>query len=102
MIAFLSALLKKVNWSAIVGAVIGIAGVVFGLFRNQQAKTATAEAAQQVAEKTAAVEKGNAAARQAETNAVTNAAQVAKEVAAVPDSDLDKLGAEMGILRKDK
>lgn len=102
MMALIVGLLKKVNWSAIAGIVIGIVGVVFGMFRNQQAKTATAEAERKVADAAARVAEGNAAARQAETKAVTNAASAAKEVAAVPDSELDKLGAELGILREDK
>lgn len=102
MIAFLAGLLKKVNWGTIAAVVVGITGVVFGMFRNQQAKTATAEADRKVAEKTAAVAEGNAAASRAETKAVTNAATAAKEVAAIPDSELDKAGAELGILRKDK
>lgn len=99
--SILLALLRK-NWAALVGAALAIIGVVFGVFRDQQAKVATAEAERKVAEKTAAVAEGNAAARQAETKAVTNAATVEKQVAATPDSELDKLGAELGILRDDK
>ena len=98
---FITALLSKLNWGAIVGIFAGIAGVVFGLFRNQQAKTATAEAKRAVAEKTAAVEKGNAAASLAATKAVSAATQAANEVSRIPDSELDKEGASLGILRKD-
>lgn len=99
MMTVLRALLSRLNWGAIVGAVVGIAGVVFALFRNEQAKTATAEAERKVAEKTAEVAQGNADAHKAETKAVTTAAEVKKEVSNLPDADLDRVGREMGILR---
>ncbi|ALS63635.1 hypothetical protein [Pandoraea apista] len=44
MTAFLALLVKVGPW------VLGVLGVVFGAFRHQQAKTATAEAAQKVAD----------------------------------------------------
>lgn len=96
---FIKTLLSKINWGALVGLLVGIAGVVFGLFRNEQAKTATAVSERKVAEKEAEVARGNAEAHKAGTKAVETAATVKEEVEKLQDSELDQVGREMGILR---
>ena len=101
MLSVLKTLLSKINWTALVGTVVGIAGIVFGMFRNEQAKTATAQADQKVARKDAEVATQEAKATERKAEAVQNAAEAVKETKAIPDDELDKEGAEMGILRKD-
>lgn len=85
----------------IIGAVVGGAGVVFGAFRHQQAKAATATAAATVATSAAQVAQGNAAVAEATTDAVANQASAATAAAAIPDAQLDAAGEALGILRKD-
>lgn len=58
--------------------VLGLLGILFGMFRHQQAKTATAEAGQRIAEaqaKTAAVKKSEAEANAIAAQAGADAAQ---------------------------
>ena len=83
------------------GALFGLGGFVFGAFRHQQAKTATAEAASTVAAAKSQDDQANAAASAATTQAVVNRSDAVAETAAIPDADLDAEGAKLGILRKD-
>ncbi|WEM05530.1 hypothetical protein HJJEPNFP_00030 [Ralstonia phage BOESR1] len=99
MMTILRALLSKINWAALGGLVVGLVGVVFALFRNEQAKSATAEAGRKVAEKEAQVERSNAEAHKAATTAVETAVSVKEEVEKLPDSKLDQVGRELGIIR---
>ncbi|WP_412021550.1 hypothetical protein [Burkholderia cepacia] len=86
---------------AILGLLAGASGVLFGMFRHQQAKTATAKAAAQVAQADAWVAAGNAAAAQAGQQAVVAAAAAQQQAAVTPDSDIDARLADIGALRKD-
>lgn len=63
--------------------VLGLLGILFGAFRHQQAKTATAEAGQKIAEaqaKTADVQKSEAESNAAAAQAGSNAAQERQNV----------------------
>lgn len=102
MLAALSSLLGSLDWAAVGAFLVGLAGVVFGMFRHEQAKTKTAQAEQKVAQKDAEVAAGNAAASQAATKAVTAAQKAAVETKKIKEDDLDRVGAELGILRDDK
>lgn len=86
---------------AIVGTLIGAGGVLWGMFRHQQAKTATATAAAQVAQADARVDASNAAAAQVGQQAAAAAAGAQQQAAAVPNSDLDAQLGQIGALRKD-
>ncbi|EKS9815533.1 hypothetical protein QDD76_007075 [Burkholderia cepacia] len=80
---------------------LAAAGVLFGMFRHQQAATATAKAAATVAQAQATVDAGNAAAAQVGQQAVATAAVAQQQAAATPDSNLDARLADLGALRKD-
>jgi hypothetical protein len=80
---------------------LAAAGVLFGMFRHQQAATATAKAQAQVAETKATVAAGNAAAAQVGQQAAAAAAGAQQQAAATPDSDLDAQLGQIGALRKD-
>jgi sRNA-binding protein len=99
-------LLKLGPW--IVGALGLVGGVVFGTFRHQQAKTATAEAdaakaqaARVVAQKQSEVDQGNAAASAAGEQAVVNRAKADQTAAAAAREDIDAQLAAIGGLRKE-
>lgn len=102
MITFITTLLSKINWTAVLSILGGIAVAIFGLFKVKQGETLEAQAKEQVAKKTVEVSQGNLAASQAATEALVAANQAAQEVKAIPAEDLDKVGAEMGIMREDK
>ncbi|OXI63094.1 MULTISPECIES: hypothetical protein [Burkholderia] len=91
----ISILLKFGPW------LLAAAGVLFGMFRHQQAATATAKAAATVAQAQATVDAGNAAAAQVGQQAVATAAVAQQQAAATPDSNLDARLADLGALRKD-
>lgn len=99
MLTFITGLLGSFNWAKLIPWVLGAAGVLFGLFRHQQAKITTAEANQKVTEVTSEAAQANAEAeiRRAETQ--KNAALAKAETAKIPESDLDKEGEAMGIVR---
>ncbi|VWD61020.1 hypothetical protein BLA18628_07219 [Burkholderia aenigmatica] len=80
---------------------LAAAGVLFGMFRHQQAATATAKAQAQVAQAQATVDAGNAAAAQVSQQAAAAAVGAQQQAAATPDSDLDARLADIGALRKD-
>lgn len=92
----------------IVGGLGLVGGVIFGTFRHQQAKTATAEAdaakaqaAQAIAQKQSEVDQGNAAASAAGEQAVVNRAAADKTAAAAASDDIDAQLAAVGGLRKE-
>ncbi|NIE67484.1 hypothetical protein [Burkholderia sp. Ax-1719] len=87
--------------AAIIPWLIGGAGVLFGLFRHQQAKTATAKAAATVAQAQASVATSNATAAIAGQQAVANAEQASQQAAAIPDANLDAELQKLGALRND-
>ncbi|WP_256946654.1 MULTISPECIES: hypothetical protein [Burkholderia] len=95
MTAILPILVKFGPW------LLAAAGVLFGMFRHQQAATATAKAAATVAQAQATVDAGNAAAAQVGQQAVATAAVAQQQAAATPDSNLDARLADLGALRKD-
>ncbi|MDN7893034.1 hypothetical protein QZM93_30985 [Burkholderia cepacia] len=80
---------------------LAAAGVLFGMFRHQQAAAATAKAAATVAQAQATVDAGNAAAAQVGQQAAAAAADAQQQAAATPNSDLDARLADIGALRKD-
>lgn len=86
---------------AILGALVGAGGVLWGMFRHQQAKADVAAAHEQVAQANARVDADNAAAAQAGQQAAAAAVNAQQQVAATPDSNLDARLAELGALRKD-
>ncbi len=86
---------------AILGAAVGLGGFLFGSFRHQQAKTATAKAAAVVAQAKATVSAGNAAAAEAGQSAAANRVAADQQAAAIPDAGLDAELAQLGALRKD-
>ncbi|QBQ99264.1 hypothetical protein [Paraburkholderia pallida] len=87
--------------TAIIPWVIGGAGVLFGVFRHQQAKTATAKAAATVAKAQASVAQGNAVTALAGQQDASNAAQAQQQAAAIPDANLDAELQKLSALRKD-
>lgn len=95
MTAILPILLKFGPW------LLAVAGVLFGMFRHQQAATATAKAQAQVADAKATVAASNVAAAQAGQQAAAVAVGAQQQAAATPDSDLDARLADLGALRKD-
>ncbi|MCO1396429.1 hypothetical protein [Burkholderia cenocepacia] len=80
---------------------LAAAGVLFGIFRHQQAATATAKAQATVARAAAESEASNAAAAQVGQQAAAAAAGAQQQAAATPDSDLDAQLGQIGALRKD-
>jgi len=66
---------------------LGILGLVFGLFKHQQTKTVKAEAKQQVAEANAKIDQGNTAAAQSGAAAVQERIHVENDIAARPADD---------------
>lgn len=76
----------------ILGGLVGAGGVIFGMFRHQQAKAATAAAGEQVAQANQKVAdnqnaeaQANAAAAQAGAKAVSGASNAQSDVDALPD-----------------
>lgn len=102
MLAAITSFLGGLNWAAVGAFFVGIAGVVFGMFRNEQAKSKTAKAEQKVAQKDAEVAAGNAAASQAAAKASAAAHRASVVTKKIKNADLDKVGEELGILREDK
>lgn len=86
---------------AVLGLLAGAGGVLFGAFRHQQAKAATAKASAVVAKVQASVATGNAVAALAGQQAAANAAQAQQQAAAIPDANLDAELQQLGALRKD-
>jgi hypothetical protein len=86
---------------AFLGLLTGGAGVLFGLFRHQQAKAATAKASAVVAKAQASVANSNAAAALAGQQDAANASQAQQQAAAIPDANLDAELQQLGALRKD-
>jgi len=90
MIAILSSI-----WPYVLSGVVALGGVVFGLFRHQQAKVATAQAdavkaqaAQQVAAQQVAETQANADAQKAGSDAAATRAAVDNAVAAQPANEV--------------
>jgi sRNA-binding protein len=78
-------ILKAVPW------LLGLAGIVFGLFRHQQAKTATAQADEAKAAataqiRTAQVSEAQANTKAAQSGAAAQAARIAADNAAAAQS----------------
>ncbi|WP_245641413.1 hypothetical protein [Paraburkholderia bannensis] len=80
------------HMGAILGGLMGASGVIFGMFRHQQAKAATAAAGEQVAQANQKVAdnqnaeaQANAAAAQAGAKAVSGASNAQSDVDALPD-----------------
>lgn len=71
---------------AIFGFVLGAGGVVFGMFRHQQAKTVEAQAASTVAASKSETDRANAAASSHAEQAVINRSTADAEAAATPRS----------------
>ena len=93
---------------AIIGLLVGASGVVFGMFRHQQANAATdkaaatvAQAQQQVAVTGQQVAQQNAQAAQAQTQAVENAAEAEHAAGMATASTIDQQLAQLGVLRKE-
>ncbi|MBB2928403.1 hypothetical protein [Paraburkholderia silvatlantica] len=87
--------------AAIIPWLIGAGGVLFGVLRHQQAKTATAKAAATVAQAQASVAQGDAAAALAGQQDAANKAAADQQAAAIPDANLDAQLNQLGALRKD-
>jgi hypothetical protein len=87
--------------AAIFGLLVGAGGVLFGAFRHQQARTATAKASAAVAQAKATVSAGNAAAEAAGQSAAANRVTADQQAAAIPDAGLDAELSQLGALRKD-
>lgn len=83
------------------GALFGLGGVVFGMFRHQQAKTATAEAASTVAAAKSQDDQANAAAAEATTQAVVNRSEADTAAQAATPADIDAQLAAIGAQRKE-
>lgn len=81
--------------------VVGAGGVIFGIFRHQQAKVVEAKAASTVAQNNSAIDQGNATASAAGEQAVVNRAKADAEVAATPREDIDAQLAAIGAERKE-
>lgn len=95
-------------WPYILSGAVALGGIVFGMFRHQQAKAATADAEQvkataaaTVAEKQSQVDQANAAASAAGEQAVVNREQADKTAAAATSDDIDAQLAALGQLRKE-
>ncbi|MEK6356534.1 MAG: hypothetical protein V4796_27450, partial [Burkholderia cenocepacia] len=86
---------------AILGTLVGAGGVLWGMFRHQQAKADVAAAHEQVAQANARVDAGNAAAAQAGQQAAAAAVNAQQQAATTPDSNLDARLADIGALRKE-
>ena len=86
---------------AIAGGLLGLGGVVFGMFRHQQAKTATAQAASTVAAAKSQDDQANAAASAATTQAVVNRSDADAAAQAATPADIDAQLAAIGAQRKD-
>lgn len=95
IVAFLTA-----HIGAIIGGILGAGGVIFGMFRHQQAKTAIAQAAGTVAQNNSAINQGNAAASAAGEKAVVNRAKADAEAQATAREDIDAQLAAIGAQRK--
>lgn len=89
------------HFTVIIAWLISAGAVVFGLFRHQQARTATAKAAATVAQVQASVATSNATAALAGQQAAANAEQASQQAAAIPDANLDAELNKLGALRKD-
>lgn len=87
--------------AAIIPWLVGGAGVLFGVFRHQQAKATTAKAAATIAQAQATVAQGNAAAALAAQQAAVNQAAAEQQAAAIPDANLDAELKQLDALRKD-
>lgn len=87
--------------ASIIPWLISGAAIVFGLFRHQQAKTATAKASAKVAQAQASIATSNVTAALAGQQAAANAQQASQQAAAIPDTDLDAELQKLGALRKD-
>ncbi|MFM0300024.1 hypothetical protein PQQ99_07840 [Paraburkholderia sediminicola] len=85
----------------IISGAFGLGGILFGAFRHQQAKTATAKASAVVAQAKATVTAGDAAAAQAGQTAAANRVAANQQAAAIPDAGLNAELAQLGALRKD-
>ncbi|WP_250451226.1 hypothetical protein [Caballeronia sp. ATUFL_M2_KS44] len=89
---------------------LGLAGgILFGSFRHQQAKSATADAAaakadaaRAVAQKQSEVDQANAAAAAAGQQAVVNRAAADQTAASTAREDLDAELDQIGALRKEQ
>ncbi|BBP95982.1 hypothetical protein BSFA1_11110 [Burkholderia sp. SFA1] len=99
-------LLKIGPW--IVGGIGLAAGILFGSFRHQQAKAATADAeaakadaARAVAQKQSEVDQSNAAASAAGEQAVVNRAAADEQAASAARDDIDAQLAAINALRKE-
>jgi hypothetical protein len=98
----LTALTGAFHFLAIFGPwIAAAAGILFGMFRHQQAKAATAKAAASVAQAQVSVAQGNAAAALAGQRDVANKAEADQQAAAIPDANLDAQLQQLGALRKD-
>ncbi|MDR5857255.1 hypothetical protein P9239_00345 [Caballeronia sp. LZ062] len=95
-------------WPLIGGAVLGLGGLIFGLFRHKSAQAATAEAAaakadaaRAVAQKESEVDQSNAAASAAGEQAVVNRAAADQAAASTAREDLDAELDQIGALRQE-
>ncbi|WP_155524216.1 hypothetical protein [Burkholderia sp. PAMC 28687] len=86
---------------AIFGFVLGAGGVVFGMFRHQQAKTVEAQAASTVAASKSQDDLANAAASAATTQAVVNRSDADAAAQAATPADINAQLAAIGAQRKD-
>jgi sRNA-binding protein len=93
----------------IVGSLGLVVGAIFGTFRHQQAKTASAEAeaakaqaARAVAQKQSEVDQGNAAASAAGEQAVINRAEADQTASTTAREDVDAELEWIGALRREQ
>lgn len=96
IVAFIAAHLVTIG-----SLILGAGGVVFGMFRHQQAKTATAQAASTVAAAKSQDDQANAAASAATTQAVVNRSDADAAAQAATPADIDAQLAAIGAQRKD-
>lgn len=82
------------------GALFGAGGILFGMFRRQQAKTVEAKAASTVAQNNSAIDQENAAAAEKGEQAVVNREKADAEAQATPREDIDAQLAAIGAQRK--
>jgi hypothetical protein len=86
---------------AILGGLLGAGGVIFGMFRHQEAAKVEAKAASTVAQNNSAIDQGNAAASAAGEKAVVNRSKADAEAQATAREDIDAQLAAIGAQRKE-
>lgn len=84
----------------LLSAIVALAGVLFGAFRHQQARAATAQASAVIAQAKEAQASALAAAEARNAQTAANALAARESAAQVPDAQLDQALKDAGGLRK--